>query len=102
MRRRPGMADEAPRIPRAADARWHRHASGGPGPTGLSRRGKVQLLGGILLALLVVALTWAFLIRPMPDPHFLTVPVSEYHQFLYPVNAFAEQDSDRLLAHFHD
>jgi hypothetical protein len=62
---------------------------------------------GVLVAMLTLiggAFAAIFLLAGIRQPYFLTVPVVEYQDPLWPVNPLAEQDSDALAAFFltHD
>ncbi len=52
--------------------------------------------GMLALAAAIVAL--ALLFRSDREPSFLSIPITEYRERFYPVNAWAEQDSDALAA----
>jgi hypothetical protein len=51
-----------------------------------------------MLALGAAILALALLFRADREPFFLSIPITEYGQAFYPINAWAEQDSDALAS----
>jgi hypothetical protein len=57
-------------------------------------------IGAGMAALVGVILVWFFLITPVPETVFITIPLTEYKSPLMPPDAFADEDSKALLKVF--
>ncbi len=95
----------SPPDPEPAPRAWRRNTTGSaraaaapwaPSP----RRLRLYLVGAGLVTVCGIILAWFLLLRGFPEPFFLTIPVTEYSDPGLPPNAWAEHDSDLLLAHF--
>jgi hypothetical protein len=78
------------------------HKAAAPkGPSGLPlRHYKSALVGLALLAVAGAVVGWFWHLDTTEEPFFLSLTLTEYDDRRLPVNAFAEQDGDLLLAHF--
>jgi hypothetical protein len=89
--------DPSPHRWRAADpaARFHRGAA-----SSSARHRKALILLAVILALTGAIAAWLFYPRGLPVTAFVTIPIREYSDYRYPINPFALQDSNLLVARF--
>ncbi len=73
-----------------------------PRTRGGKRTRQIVALAFLFLALLGALVAWLLWLLKPQSPYFLTIPMSEYRIRSFPVNPFAEQDSDALASHFPD
>jgi hypothetical protein len=64
------------------------------------RRRKIFIVLAAMLALVGAIAAWLLFLRPFTEPEFLTIAITNYRDRAYPVNAFAEEDSEALRKHF--
>jgi hypothetical protein len=62
------------------------------------KRGKVLGLSAAILALVGALVAWIFYPSPVRNPYFLAIVISEYRDPGIPINAWANQDRQALLA----
>ncbi|MEI7686109.1 MAG: hypothetical protein WCL32_13880 [Planctomycetota bacterium] len=94
------MADNVPN-PRSPGSKWHGEKSDPLLRRPTSHRGR-QLFWLTALALAILGTVVAILLYPhaMVPPRFLPMTVREYQSPLFPPNAWALQDGQRLASHF--
>lgn len=81
---------------------WKTAQETGPAAAPSSREGvrrkRLYAVVAGMLALTAAIVALALLFQADKEPSFLSIPITEYRERFYPVNAFAEQDSDALAA----
>lgn len=93
------MKDDQPKP--AAPRRWREaSARGARAEPGAGRRRGLFGLLVALMALVGAFVAWLFLFSPPSPTAFLSFSITQYEDPHWPVNALAEQDSERLLAPF--
>src|SRR5438128_2571898 len=91
------MADQ--RQPSKVKQGWRTgERKAGARPTGTERRRKLFTLLFVLLALAGATVAWLIIFRPVREPYFLPLCITEYKDRRLPANAQADQDREALLA----